>query len=146
MAEPTRVAASLTNCRWGAFDASFPPVASIDPGELVILECLSGGPEVMPPQEKMMAVHPALREVHAKLPRLGAHIITGPVEVRGAEPGDALRIDIEKIEDTCRLVLTHDDLPRGASPQLYGGWPKVLSGLKTLLETGDILTTPGSLR
>jgi acetamidase/formamidase len=36
--------------------------------------------------------------VHAKLPRLGAHIITGPVEVRGAEPGDALRIDIEKIE------------------------------------------------
>lgn len=55
-------------------------------------------------------------------------------------------IDIEKIEDTCRLVLTHDDLPRGASPQLYGGWPMVLSGLKTLLETGDILTTPGSLR
>ena len=98
MAEPTRVAASLTNCRWGAFDASFPPVASIDPGEVVILECLSGGPEVMPPQEKMMAIPPMLREVHQKLPRLGAHIITGPVEVRGAEPGDALRIDIEKIE------------------------------------------------
>lgn len=93
----TFVPASLTNCRWGAFDASFPPVATIDPGETVTLECLSGGPEVMPPQEKMMAVHPVLREVHAKLPRLGAHIITGPVAVRGAEPGDALRIDIEKI-------------------------------------------------
>ncbi|WP_198369591.1 acetamidase/formamidase family protein [Roseomonas rosulenta] len=98
MAEPTFVPASLTNCRWGAFDASFPPVATIDPGEVVILECLSGGPEVMPPQEKMMAVHPVLREVHQKLPRLGAHVITGPVAVRGAEPGDALRIDIEKIE------------------------------------------------
>lgn len=98
MADPTFVPASLTNCRWGAFDASFPPVATIDPGELVILECLSGGPEVMPPQEKMMAIPPMLRDVHAKLPRLGAHIITGPVAVRGAEPGDALRIDIEKIE------------------------------------------------
>ena len=98
MAEPTFVPASLQNCRWGAFDAAFPPVATIDPGEVVILECLSGGPEVMPPQEKMMAVHPVLREIHAKLPRLGAHVITGPVAVRGAEPGDALRIDIEKIE------------------------------------------------
>jgi acetamidase/formamidase len=98
MAEPTRVPASLDTIRWGAFDASFPPVATIDPGEVVILECLSGGPEVMPPQEKMMAVHPVLREVHQKLPRLGAHVITGPVAVRGAEPGDALRIDIEKIE------------------------------------------------
>ena len=98
MSEPTRVAASLDTIRWGAFDASFPPVATIDPGEVVILECLSGGPEVMPPQEKMMAVHPVLREVHRKLPRLGAHVITGPVAVRGAEPGDALRIDIEKIE------------------------------------------------
>jgi hypothetical protein len=29
---------------------------------------------------------------------------------------------------------------------MYGGWPMVLSGLKTLLETGERLTTPGSLR
>jgi acetamidase/formamidase len=98
MPEIVRVDASLTTCRWGAFDASFPPVASVNPGDLVVLQCLSGGPEVMPPQEKMMEVPAMLREVHAKLPRLGAHIITGPVEVRGAEPGDALRIDIERIE------------------------------------------------
>ena len=76
MSDPVRVPASPAHCRWGAFDASFAPVASIDPGGLVILECLSGGPEAMPPQEKMMAVHPMLREVHAKVPRLGAHIIT----------------------------------------------------------------------
>ena len=98
MPEPTRVPATVATCRWGAFDASFPPVAAIDPGEVVILECLSGGPEAMPPQEKMMAIPAALREIHAQVPRLGAHIITGPIEVRGAEPGDALRVDIEKIE------------------------------------------------
>jgi hypothetical protein len=33
----------------------------------------------------------------------------------------------------------------GANDQLYGGWPMILSGLKTLLETGELLTTPGSL-
>jgi hypothetical protein len=26
-----------------------------------------------------------------------------------------------------------------------GGWPMILSGLKTWLETGELLTTPGSL-
>jgi len=53
--------------------------------------------------------------------------------------------EIEKIEDSCRLVVTHDQLRDGANDELYGGWPMVLSGLKTLLETGETLTTPGSL-
>ena len=33
----------------------------------------------------------------------------------------------------------------GACPEIYGGWPMILSGLKTWLETGTVLTTPGSL-
>jgi hypothetical protein len=33
-----------------------------------------------------------------------------------------------------------------ANDELYGGWPMILSGLKTLLETGEDLDTPGSLR
>jgi hypothetical protein len=32
-----------------------------------------------------------------------------------------------------------------ANSELYGGWPMILSGLKTLLETGELLTTPASL-
>jgi hypothetical protein len=32
-----------------------------------------------------------------------------------------------------------------ANNQLYSGWPMIVSGIKTLLETGEILTTPGSL-
>lgn len=54
--------------------------------------------------------------------------------------------EIQPVGDSCRLVVTHDQLREGASNQLYGGWPMVLSGLKTLLETGQTLTTPGSLR
>jgi uncharacterized protein YndB with AHSA1/START domain/DNA-binding transcriptional ArsR family regulator len=53
--------------------------------------------------------------------------------------------EIEPIGDSCRLTLTHDQLRDGANDQLYGGWPMILSGLKTWLETGELLTTPGSL-
>lgn len=53
--------------------------------------------------------------------------------------------EVEQIADSCRLTVTHDQLREGANEELYGGWPMVLSGLKTLLETGETLTTPGSL-
>jgi len=53
--------------------------------------------------------------------------------------------EIEPVGDSCRLTLTHDRLPDDAPGSLYGGWPMVLSGLKTWLETGELLTTPGSL-
>jgi uncharacterized protein YndB with AHSA1/START domain len=54
--------------------------------------------------------------------------------------------EIEQVEDSCRLTVTHDELREGANDELFGGWPMILSGLKTLLETGQTLTTPGSLR
>ncbi|MBA2560521.1 MAG: metalloregulator ArsR/SmtB family transcription factor [Propionibacteriales bacterium] len=53
--------------------------------------------------------------------------------------------EIEPIGDSCRLSVTHDQLREGANDELYGGWPMILSGLKTWLETGELLTTPGSL-
>ena len=53
--------------------------------------------------------------------------------------------EIEPIGDSCRLTVTHDQLREGANNELYGGWPMILSGLKTWLETGGLLTTPGSL-
>jgi uncharacterized protein YndB with AHSA1/START domain/DNA-binding transcriptional ArsR family regulator len=53
--------------------------------------------------------------------------------------------EIEPVGDACHLTVTHDQLPEDADAQLYGGWPMVLSGLKTWLETGSELTTPGSL-
>jgi DNA-binding transcriptional ArsR family regulator len=54
--------------------------------------------------------------------------------------------EIEQVEDSCRLTVTHDQLAEGTNDELFGGWPMILSGLKTLLETGEPLTTPGSLR
>jgi uncharacterized protein YndB with AHSA1/START domain len=53
--------------------------------------------------------------------------------------------EIEPVGDSCRLTVTHDQLREGANPEIYGGWPMILSGLKTWIETGEVLTTPGSL-
>ena len=62
-----------------------------------------------------------------------------------AEGTSRVTWEIESVADSCRLTVTHDQLREGANDQLYGGWPMILSGLKTLLETGEDLTTPASL-
>ncbi len=63
-----------------------------------------------------------------------------------AEGTSRVTWEIEQVADSCRLTVTHDQLREGANDELFGGWPMILSGLKTLLETGETLTTPGSLR
>jgi uncharacterized protein YndB with AHSA1/START domain len=63
-----------------------------------------------------------------------------------AEGTSKVTWEIEPVGDSCRLLVIHSDLREDANGELYGGWPMILSGLKTLLETGEKLTTPGSLR
>ena len=63
-----------------------------------------------------------------------------------AEGTSRVTWEIEPVGDSCQLTVIHSDLREGANPQLYGGWMMILSGLKTLLETGELLTTPGSQR
>jgi len=62
-----------------------------------------------------------------------------------AEGTSRITWEIEPVGDSCHLTVTHDQLREGANDELYGGWPMILSGLKTWLETGELLTTPGSL-
>jgi uncharacterized protein YndB with AHSA1/START domain len=62
-----------------------------------------------------------------------------------AEGTSRITWEIEPVGDSCHLTVTHDQLRESANEQLYGGWPMILSGLKTLVETGELLTTPGSL-
>ena len=62
-----------------------------------------------------------------------------------AEGTSRVMWEIEPVGDSCRLVVTHSELRESVNAEIYGGWPQILSGLKTLLETGESLTTPGSL-
>jgi len=84
--------------------------------------------------------------LEADPPRRLVHTMTAlwSDEVK-AEGSSRVTWEIEQVADSCRLTVTHDQLREGANDQLYGGWPMILSGLKTWLETGEVLTTPGSL-
>jgi uncharacterized protein YndB with AHSA1/START domain/DNA-binding transcriptional ArsR family regulator len=84
--------------------------------------------------------------LEAAPPRRLVHTMTAlwSDEVASAGP-TRVTWEIEQVADSCRLVVTHDQLPENANDQIYGGWPMILSGLKTWLETGELLTTPGSL-
>src|SRR3954465_5980416 len=52
-----------------------------------------------------------------------------------AEGTSRVTWEIEQVGDSCQLTVTHDEMRDGAHPEIYGGWPQILSGLKTLLET-----------
>ncbi|MBI4184477.1 MAG: acetamidase/formamidase family protein [Proteobacteria bacterium] len=88
--------ASPETVHWGFFDSSLAPVLSVAPGERVTVHCVSGSPEVVPGPP--FELPPELRAIHAaKRPHLGAHILTGPISVAGAEPGDALEVRILEV-------------------------------------------------
>ena len=81
------------------FDAAFAPVLTIASGDSVIFECVSGGPEVMPSSVGLFVIPDSLLAIHAaKLERMGPHILTGPVAIDGAQPGDTLEIEMESID------------------------------------------------
>jgi acetamidase/formamidase len=97
------VKATPETVRFGAFDAQFAPVLTVASGDAVVLQSVSGPAEIMPPPSSGLVVPPELAAIHeavaaGRLQRLGPHMLTGPVAVAGAEPGDALRIDIEAVE------------------------------------------------
>jgi len=94
-----RLAATPNTVRFGLFDAAFDPVLTVASGDTVELETLSGAPEVMPAAGSGLAIPDKLRAIHeARLERLGPHLLTGPVAVTGAEPGDMLEVRIERVE------------------------------------------------
>jgi len=87
---------SPENVHWGYFDASLEPALRVKPGETVRVETFSyprgeDFPELLNPR------------LAAVLPRLtfegpGPHLLTGPIHIEGAEPGDVLAVHIEHVE------------------------------------------------
>jgi acetamidase/formamidase len=89
------VACSPQTVHWGYFDAAQPPVLTIKPGDTVTMESVSGAPNHLPPSNSGFTVLPEHRAIHAEVSNgPGPHILTGPVAVEGAEPGDALKVEI----------------------------------------------------
>jgi acetamidase/formamidase len=88
------IAATPRTVKHGFFDATVAPVLHVASGATVILETLSGEIDDLP-DDGTLTILPEHREVLEKSERgAGPHLITGPVHVAGATPGDVLQVDI----------------------------------------------------
>lgn len=89
---------SPATVHWGYFDAALQPVATIDPGETITINSVSSTNTAEAPPASI-TIRPELAAIQAAVrPDLGPHILTGPVAVRGAMPGDALRVEIVDVK------------------------------------------------
>ena len=84
---------TVDTVHWGVLDGTLEPVLEIGSGEIVTVHSLSGAEDEVPPDLKRhLHEHAAIHGRH--MPSPGPHILTGPIHIRGAMPGDALKIEI----------------------------------------------------
>ncbi len=94
MATEHHLTAAPENVCWGAFSAEFVPVLEVDSGDRVVVDTVSGSPGQFPVEmaERLLPEHREL--IATRKPILPGHILTGPIAVRGADPGDVLEVRI----------------------------------------------------
>ena len=83
---------------WGYLDGRLAPVITVADGEVLRIETVSGGPRTLPASGGGFETSPDhLRVLEHCRPELGLHILTGPIAIAGAEPGDRLILRILSI-------------------------------------------------
>lgn len=101
---------SPETCRWGWWpNRHMPPVLSVADGEVVTVDTLSHegiledqgrdpaaffGARGVEPGSVLADAIQMSRDVPHTFGVDGPHVVTGPIEVRGAEPGDLLQVDV----------------------------------------------------
>ena len=89
--------ASPETCHWGWFDAGMAPALTIASGDRVTVETVSGAPEDLPGDG--YHIPPELLDIHKRSERrMPGHLLTGPIAVEGAMPGDVLEIRLLDIK------------------------------------------------
>ena len=98
MAQCHKFLPSPSTIHWGYFDGSLASIGEIDSGDTLIIETISGGPSDLP-DDQSLEVLPVHHDIHAKCQRDGGgHILTGPISIKNAKPGDMLEVKIKDIE------------------------------------------------
>ncbi len=97
-----RLAPSPKTVTWGYFDPSTPPVLRIGSGDTVEVETLPAGGIAALEGAGLSRdqMPPALLEIEREVKDRGEvpHILTGPIWIEGAEPGDTLEVKILSVE------------------------------------------------
>jgi acetamidase/formamidase len=85
--------ATLETTQWGWFDNAQPPVLRIDSGDTVVLETMMHSHNAVVPGRTIEEI----KKLRTDFPGRGPHTLTGPIYVNGAEPGDVLKVTLNKI-------------------------------------------------
>jgi len=94
--------ASPSTVAWGYYWSQAKPVLRIKSGDTVRIQTmLTSGPDRLAAAGvKDDQIEPELKAIYAEVKDKGpgGHILTGPIYIEGAEPGDALEVRIQKID------------------------------------------------
>lgn len=100
-AEHHVLASTPKTVHWGQYDASLPPVLRIRSGDTVeITSAFIDTPGALEAAGlKAAEIEASHRAIHNEVKDRGPgpHVLTGPIYVEGAEPGDTLEVHIESI-------------------------------------------------
>jgi len=106
--------ATLETTQWGWFDNAQPPVLRINSGDTVVMETMMHSHNQVVPGTTIDQI----KKLRTDYPGRGPHTMTGPIYVEGAEPGDVLKVTINKIVP--RAYATNFNVPG-----MFGEFPKV---------------------
>jgi acetamidase/formamidase len=85
--------ATLETTQWGWFNNAQPPVLRIDSGDTVVMETMMHSHNAVVPGRTIEEI----KKLRTDFPGRGPHTLTGPVYVNGAEPGDVLKVHVNRI-------------------------------------------------
>ena len=127
-AQQHQLKATPKTIAWGYYDASTPPVLRIKSGDTVEIQTLiTSSPTRLEaagvaPEQVEQSLRDIFKEVTNKGP--GGHILTGPIYVEGAEPGDVLEVRIRTIKLAIPYAYNAFSPGRGFLPEDFP-YPKI---------------------
>jgi acetamidase/formamidase len=85
--------ATMETTQWGWFNNAQPPVLHVQSGDTIVFETMMHSHNQVVPG----ATIEQIKKLRTDYPGRGPHTLTGPVYIEGAEPGDVLRVRLNKI-------------------------------------------------
>jgi len=108
--------ATMETTQWGWFNNAQPPVLTVDSGDTIVMETMMHSHNQVVPG----ATIEQIKKLRTDFPGRGPHTLTGPIYINGAEPGDVLKVHLNKIVP--RAYASNFNVPG-----MFGQFPKVFT-------------------
>ena len=106
--------ATLETTQWGWFDNAQPPVLRVNSGDTIVLETMMHSHNQVVPGTTIEQI----KKTRTDFPGRGPHTLTGPIYIEEAQPGDVLKVTLNKIVP--RAYATNFNVPG-----MFGQFPTV---------------------